>query len=249
MQDKNALLSSQIRDAVQWVCRRGYPKYLGFLDERAASVALSCLGNVPDIQYRFWAGYPEGERTVLGLFPLGHTICTDDYPIQPVCFIYRPQDHLTHRDFLGALMALGIERDTVGDIVVGNGQTTVFLHSNIAEYCLTQITKIGAVGVRTQAAEPVLLSAAPRFEEKSTTVASARLDNVVCAVCGVSRTRAVQLIADGVVVLDGTVTAKSTKQLAAGCKLSVRGFGKFVITELEQKTRKGRLVLAYKKYI
>lgn len=249
MQDAQALLVAQVRDAVQWVIHRGYPKYLGFFNEQEASVVLSCLRGVSGVSYQMWAGYEQGERVMLGIFPAGEEVRTEDFPIEAVCFTYRAQDRLTHRDFLGALMALGIERSTVGDIVVGNGRTTVFLHSNIAGYCLAQISKIGAVGVRAEAADPAALCAAPRFEEKSTTIASARLDNVVCAVCNTSRARAAEWIADGLVAVDGIITTKGTKQLSGSCKLSVRGCGKFVILDAEQQTRRGRLVLQYKKYI
>lgn len=246
MQD---LLVAQLRDAVQWVIHRGYPKYLGFFNEQEASAVLSFLQGTAGVSYSLWSGYPQGERVMLGIFPAEDAPSTEGFPIEAVSFVYRQQDSLTHRDFLGALMALGIERSTVGDIVVGNGRTTVFLHSNIADYCQSQISKIGAVGVRVQAAEPEALCLAPRFEEKSTTIASARLDNVVCAVCNTSRAHAAEWIADGLVALDGLITTKGTKQLSGGCKLSVRGRGKFVIVDLEQQTRKGRLVLQYKKYI
>lgn len=249
MLDKHTLVVSQIQDAVRRVARRGHPKYLGFFDEQSGSVARALLRGAPDVSYRLWGGYAQAERTVLGIFASDAEISTEAFPIQPVCFTYRAQDGLTHRDFLGALMALGIERDTVGDIVVGNGKTTVFLHSNIADYCLSQISKIGSVGVHAQIAELTIDDIAPRFEEKSTTIASARLDNIVSALCNVSRSQAVQWIEDGLVMMDGIIVNKITKPLLGSCKLSVRGRGKFVVFEPEQQTRKGRWVLAYKKYI
>ncbi len=248
MQDKSSL-PARINDAVLLVQRRGCPKYIGFLNEQEASVALSCLRGAVGVAYRLWAGYPEGERNILGIFPQEWEIDTAAFPIVPVSFTYRTQDQLSHRDFLGALMALGIERDTVGDIVVGNGQTTVFLHQNIADYCFSQITKIGSVGVTAKIADVTEFSFSPRFEEKSATIASARLDNVVGALCNASRSRAMQWIEGGFVALDGIITTKSTKQVSVNCKLSIRGHGKFVITAIDQKTRKGRLVLAYKKYV
>lgn len=248
MQDKNTLLS-RIEDAVLFVQRRSCPKYIGFLDEQETSLALTKLHSISGVLYRFWSGYPEGERSVLGVFPLDWEIDTDAFPIVPISFNYRKQDKLSHRDFLGALMALGIERDTVGDIVVGIANTIVFVHKNIADYCICQITKIGSVGVRVELCDTAIPLLSPRLEEDTTTIASVRLDNVVGAVCKVSRSKAVALIEGGLVAVNGEITEKSTKQVPDGCKLTVRGFGKFIIVSTAAKTRKGRIVLEYKRYI
>lgn len=248
MQSDLELLPAQVRDAVQWVFHHGCPKYLGFFNEQEASVVLSCLRGVTNVSYRLWSGYEQGERVMLGIFPADNE-CGEDFPIDAVCFTYRSQDKLTHRDFLGALMALGIERSTVGDIVVGDGKTTVFLHRNITAYCLSQISKIGSVGVHAEITNVTEFDFTPRFERKSTTIASTRLDNVVCAVCNTSRTRAAELIGDGLVAIDGIICTKITRQITGSCKVSVRGFGKFAILDVDQQTRKGRLVLNYNKYI
>ena len=248
MQDKTNL-PSRIQDAVLFVQRRNCPKFIGFLSEQETSLALSNLKYVTDVSYRLWAGYEEGERAVLGIFPPNMEIDTAVFPIVAVCFNYREQDKLSHRDFLGALMSLGIERDTVGDIAVDTGKTIVFLHKNIADYCLSQIQKIGSVGVSVNITDANNLSLTKRFEEKSATIASTRLDNIVGAICNLSRSKALQLIEDGFVAIDGIITTKSTKQIPSNCKLSVRGYGKFVVTAVDQITRKGRIILEYKKYI
>ena len=87
------------------------------------------------LTYRFYGGYEDSERKVLGLYFYDEI---EDFPVTALEITFRKADKLTHRDFLGALMSLGIERDTVGDILVEDGRCVVFVKSEISSYITSQ---------------------------------------------------------------------------------------------------------------
>jgi RNA-binding protein YlmH len=155
---------------------------------------------------------------------------------------YRPQDALGHRDVLGALMALGIERNTIGDIVGGEHTATLVCIPEMSGYIIDNLTKAGRVGVSIS--EIGLDELPVRQEEmdiKTDTVASLRLDAVLCAAFGLSRTKASELIAAGRVNLDHTLCQQPAKELNEGALLSVRGMGRAKLLEVGGMSRKGRI--------
>ena len=155
---------------------------------------------------------------------------------------YRPQDTLGHRDILGALMALGIERSTIGDILIADGRATLVCLPELSRYICENLTKAGHVGLRVS--EIKLDELPARHEdltEKTYTVASLRLDVVMCAAFGLSRTKAAQLIADSRAMLDHQLCLQPAKELKEGALLSVRGLGRAKLLEIGGMSRKGRL--------
>ncbi len=134
----------------------------------------------------FFGGYDDSERKMLGLF--FDEPSTSMFPICGIEFSFRKCDRLTHRDFLGSLMSLGIERETVGDILVEDGRAVVFVKTELSDYVKSQISKVGRVGVKVDDADLSKLPQGRGVEEKKTfIVSSLRLDNIVAAVCKLSR--------------------------------------------------------------
>ena len=166
------------------------------------------------------------------------------FPIKAVTLVYRREDTITHRDVLGSLMALGIERDTVGDIFVAEGTAAVFVYEKIAPLISDSLTKIGRVGVTTET------DIKAGFTLRRGDHASLRLDNIVRSVTGTSRTAAVEkYIMPQLVQLDGTVCTDVSKQLCEGDIFSVRGKGKFRLESVGGTGRKGNIHITVKKYI
>ncbi len=229
------------------ICERTQrPKFLGFLSREQSVLAEKTL-NTKNIKYAFFGGYDGAERVVLGCFP---DWAEDfDFPITSVTFNYRRSDSLAHRDFLGSLMGLGIKRESVGDILIEEGRAVVFLLDEISDYVLKQIGKIGRTGVKTESGFVHPLPERDRLTECSATVASERLDCVVAAVCNISRAAAALKITEGFVSVNSVVYEKATKSVESGDVLSVRGKGRFIIDAVDDRTRKNRIVLKFKKYI
>ena len=158
---------------------------------------------------------------------------------------------LSHRDYLGSLLGLGVERDVVGDIaVLDDFSAVVFCDPKIAEFILLELKKIGSDSVKVEHFDvPDGFSNAPKLQPVSDTVASARFDCVVSALTGLSREKAQTAIRAGIAELDYFVEERPDRGVSEGSIISVRGYGKFIVTGLSEQTKKGRLRLKANKYI
>ena len=240
------ILKARINDTADICERTSRPKFLGFLSKEE-SVLADRLMQHRNTDYGFFGGYEDAERTLLGCFPEWDE--EKQFPIVSITFTYRKTDKLSHRDFLGSLMGLGLTRESVGDILVGEGRAVAFLTEDICEFVISQTEKIGRTGVTVTKGHELPLPEKSEIREFDCTVASERLDCVVAAVCNLSRSLAAQKIAEGLVSVNSVVTEKTTKVLVSGDAVTVRGKGKFIIDSLDGKTRKNRIVLKYKKYV
>ena len=243
------LLQARVADAVRLAANGGRPRFVGFLDEAEAKRAEGLAGRGACGNVLFWGGYPGAERVVLGAFPDFYTPDPAAFPVAELTVSFRRQDCLTHRDFLGALLHAGVERASLGDILVEEGRAVVFCRREIAGFFLSQVEKIGGVGVRVSEGAEEPLPPAHRFADFSAVVASARLDCVVAAAAGTSRGKAAELIRAQRVELNHEPSASLSAEVREGDVLSVRGVGRFVIDRLGPKTKKGRLAAAGRKYI
>lgn len=242
---ESEILIARINDTLDISQKTSKPKFFGFLSREEAALAQKNLEK-RNANYILFGGYNSAERVVLGCLP---DWCEEtDFPISAVTFSYRAADELRHRDFLGALMGLGITRESVGDILVESGRAVVFVKDEVLPFVLSNIDKIGRVGVSAVKGYDEPLPQSDRFLTASVTVSSLRLDCVVSAVVGVSRSKANELIDTGLVSVNSLVCEKATKQIDSGDVLSVRGKGKFIISDALGKTRKDRTVLEFKKY-
>ncbi len=239
------LLPARINDLSLLCQKTSSPKFLGFLTPTEATVAVKTLKNTN--RYKLFGGFESAERTVLCLMP---DWCEDPhFPITAISFNYRKCDSLSHRDFLGALMALGLNRETVGDILIEDGRAVIFVLSDVADFILSQITKIGAVGVSAQKGYVEPLPNISKVEALSTTVASLRIDCVVASLCGLSRGSASMAISDGKVAVNSISVLKSTATVDSDDIITVRQKGKFKITSCDMHSKKGRIILKYNRYI
>ena len=158
---------------------------------------------------------------------------------------------LAHRDFLGAVLNLGIERDALGDVlVVGENEAILFCDALMAKFLIENLSRVAgdAVCVGTCVLPPDF-DGGRRFERMTDTVASPRADAVVSALCNLSRERAKALFLAARVEIDEEVVEKYDREVAAGAVLVVRGHGKFIIRSLSDKTKKGRFRLLADRYV
>jgi RNA-binding protein YlmH len=158
---------------------------------------------------------------------------------------------LSHRDYLGSVLGLGLERDAVGDILVPDPHTAYLVTSDrTAEFLLTGLCKVATDTVKVDrlAADTPLITAR-RLQPISDTVASERLDCVVAALCNLSREKAQMAVKAGVVELDYELCEACDTTVEAPAVITVRGYGKFTVREFDGVTRKGRIRLVAGKYV
>ncbi len=238
---------NRFEDAVEICQKNGRAQFIGFLNDSEKSAAAVFCKNRADCA--LFGGYDDADRVFFGAFPEYQEPKNEYYPIKAVTFSYRTRDKLAHRDFLGAVLALGITRETVGDILIEEGRAVMFLSVPAAKLVLCEIEKVGSVGVTVAEGFSGELPCKGELVEQSLTVASERLDCVVAAVCGVSRNLAEELLEGSLVSLNSVITRKGTLKVCESDKIAVRGYGKFYIKSIGGTTKKGRLKITTQKYV
>ncbi len=239
------LLLARVEDTFNSAYLTEKPKYLGFLSPEEAILVKKYLDN-RKVNYSFYGGFSEALRVFLCCSPewAGEPV----FPITAITFTFRPIDQLRHRDFLGSVLALGLKREAVGDILCENGRAVIFVSDDIADYVMENLNKVGRVGVTSKIGYVDPLPQIDQPIERSVTVASMRLDCVVSACVGCSRNTACEFIEEGLVSVNSVPSQKTTKILMEGDAFSVRRKGKFQIISSDKKTKKDRIVLQYKSY-
>lgn len=241
------LLGSRVEDALRQCSERNVPRFIGFLDSKGAATAFNKAKN-SGVKYRLFGGYDAAERVYFGAFPDWSNCEESLFPISKLKVINKSDKTLAHRDFLGAFMAQGIERDTVGDILVGHPDSVVFVAESVAKHIILQIDKIGTCGVTVEPDETDYIPNHGGFIELSCTVASLRLDCVVSSLGNMSRGQAAAIIEDGLVTIGGIEVLKLTRPVAEGDVISIRKVGKFLIDSAVDRSKKNRIILKYRKY-
>jgi RNA-binding protein YlmH len=167
-------------------------------------------------------------------------------PFPIVCVHIRPllqkfADRLSHRDFLGALMNLGIDRSTLGDIRVGEKEAYLFCVESIAEFICENLEQVRHTRVSCIVTEK--LEDIPREEPDivSVQVPSLRADAVIARIFSLSREKSLELFRGGKVYVGGRLCENNSRSLQTGETVSVRGFGKFSLRGEARETRKGKL--------
>ena len=175
----------------------------------------------------------------------------EQIPIQALRIRGSGFKNLTHRDFMGGILSLGIDRSVVGDIAVtSESEALVMVQDRIAPFLMTELKKIGRDAVKVEKWDIVPTFEVPRqYAEDAIVVSSARLDGVVKALTGKSRESAAEMVRSGLVELEYRQTDNVSAEVKEGMILSVRGFGKYVIGHTSGTTKSGRIRISCKKYI
>ncbi len=247
--EEDALLRARIEDACHLCDARSCPRFVGFLDEHRQAVARAVLHEQGNSHFLFFGGYAEAERTVLGVFPPFLPLDEAAFPVRALAFHYRTVAEITHRDVLGALLAAGIRRDKLGDIVCEPGRAIVLADEDMASFLADTVTKIGREGVRAEYPFNGPISVRREVRTWQDTVPSPRLDAVLHAALRVSREEAVRRLAAGAVSLNHMPVQAGAATVAEGDLLSVRGAGRFRVAQLGPTTKKGRLIVRLEQYI
>ena len=158
-------------------------------------------------------------------------------------------EKLSHRDFLGAIMNLGIERDTVGDIVIINNVGYIFVKEDMATYIADSLTKVRRTDVRSEVTETLPDGQLYRTERRNVQANGERLDALVAKVFSLSREEAQSLFKKRLVFADGREIESTSYIPKPNEKISVRGHGRFIYVGPQSLTRKGKINIAVEIYI
>ena len=245
LNDEDRLLIRHILDIAKRSRQSYKPLYSAFLDERQLSVCEAALKSERAADFVMLGGYEQAQRRVIA-FGEG---CENEWelPFKALVFNYPEGRELSHRDFLGSLMALGIKRELLGDILVGRGRAAVFV-MNAAVPLVKEMTKVGSCGVKVTEDFSEADIPEQQYDEIRSTVASLRLDAVVSTAFGLSRDKAAELIRSKGVLHNRVMTFSPSERAEEGDVFSARGFGKAQLYEVGGQSRKDRIFITVRKF-
>ena len=202
-------------------------------------------------RFSLYGGYQEAERQMVAFQP-DALYYNWEYPIS--CVQVEPLNHrfyedLSHRDILGALMHLGIDRSLIGDILIKDKSAYIFCVEKMADFIIKELYKIKHTQVMTQFIKPVDLHIEMQYRIEEGFIASNRLDAFVAQACKLSRAQAAQFILGENVFINGALVTNHNQGLAEGDLLALRGYGKLRFEAFLNTTKKGRLHIRYAWYV
>lgn len=251
---KDDMLLAAIDDKRAQCEERCKMTHTGFLDMRQAAEAAGFLRGCTNVL--LWGGYDDAERRICVFLPEYMTAedAKDggDCPLR-VLRVTLPKNgggSLSHRDYLGALLALGVDRSVAGDILVRKDGADIIVLESMADYLQRNYSGAGRTVFAKTEILPVgrLDRGSQESFEKRDTVASLRLDGLVASAFNLSRGKAQEAIRQGLVAVDSFPAEKPDMNVAEGSRLVLRGMGKAVLTTVGGTTRKDRITVVWTKF-
>lgn len=247
------VLLAKVLDRAQQASTRNIPAATDFLSPAQQAQAEDLLhgAGIAETAYVRHGGYDGAERALLLFLPdwMEAEEAEVYSPIRCLRATFREAETLTHRDFLGSLMGMGIVREKVGDILVGTDSADVLVLDTVADFLAGSWEAAGRAKLSVSEIDPGCIHIpAVHCEERRDTVSSLRLDAVCSTGFRLARGKAADLIESGRVQLNWRECTKPDKPVAAGDTVSARGFGKFELTEVGGLTKKGRYPITVKCY-
>lgn len=241
----DGIFLSKMRDVVRLCDKYRYAKFSKFLDSREQA-----LLEKNGISGTLFGGYREAERKIFGVFPDWQEADYSLFPIDLLRVSKKGDGELSHRQYLGTVLSLGIERDKVGDIIADEDGAYIFLCSDISEFVKENLSKVGRTGVFADFSDmEKLVLPEKKFEITECVAASLRLDAVLAGLLGKSRNEVKNLILSGRVSVNHFEIMKTDFLINEEDLLSIRGFGRAKLCKIGAKTRSDRIHLSFKKFI
>ncbi|NBH15122.1 hypothetical protein D3Z36_13280 [Lachnospiraceae bacterium] len=250
MTREESLLAKRFVDLSRQAQQKGIVVFSEFLNLNELNIFRREISNLYS-DYELSGGYELSERQMIAFIP--DALCYAwNYPISCLCITPANRkfaEELSHRDILGSIMNLGIERSALGDILVDETEIYVFCQENLAPYLCSELTRIRHTTVKLQSVLAKELNIQPRKEHAEGIITSNRLDSIIACICRTSRSQANQWIKGGKVFLSNRETRQPSVECKPGELISVRSIGRFRFLDCIGETRKGRLKMKYEKYI
>lgn len=264
MTPEDKILIAKYEDKVRQCSENSMITCTAFLDMRERSVIASHLAPQSEAKTVFYGIFGDAERVAAVMLP--YYIEASDCDSLRLHFAESPEDNplavievekdrfskpLSHRDYLGALMSLGIKREVTGDILVNENGCKIAVLAHMAEYVAENLCKAGrgTLKARVISAQNVSEPEKATGVEDSFTVSSMRLDSVVKNAFRVSRSDACKAIESGVVFVNDCECLKADKKICGGDKIVFRRKGRIIIEDCSCISKKGRIIVIIKRFL
>ena len=254
---EDRLLLSFILDKIKFVETRNKLENTNFLSLNEISLAESFLKKIKYTNYCLWGGYETAERKVLILYPekFNQVMVEKNYnKIMSIIRIVLPETEkgkYTHRNYLGGIIKLGLEREKVGDILVQNDGADIIVLEESKKFLSQELSNLKRFENSTIMEKKLeeIIEVVPKKEEIKIIVPSLRLDNFVSDLAKTSRTKAIEIIKSERVFINGKLETKTSKSIKEKDTITIRGKGRFIVKEFMGNTRSGRTIVAIEKFV
>ena len=255
-QDERMLLSF-ILDKINFVEKRNRIENSNFLNIYQISLVESFLKKIKYNNWCLWGGYENAERKVLILYPekLNKDMVEKNFckimSIVRIVLSEAEQINFKHRDYLGGIVKLGLEREKVGDILVQDNGADIIVLEESKNFLLQELPMLKRFNNSTIIEKSIeeLKMIEPKIEEIKIIVPSLRLDNFVSDLARTSRNKAVEIIKSERVFINGKLEIKTSKPIKEKDTITIRGKGRFSVKEFTGTTRSGRTIVMVEKFI
>lgn len=241
----------RLSDLANQAYRNNIFTFTNFLSEAELSDFLQNEKDFRQVGYKLFGGYDDADRVMIRFNTeneLGYEV---PWPIN--ILMIKPlsdkfSEDLTHRDFLGALMNLGIERERLGDILIENNTGYLFVSDSLCDFIITNLLRIRHTPVAISVIDTLDKSFERKYVEKHLQVSSERIDGIVAKFSNLSRSKCAEYFHDRKVFVNGRLMENHSHILSTGDKVSVRGYGKFIYDGISRKTRSDNLIINIRVY-
>lgn len=235
-------LKKRFKDLADKAYSRDICTFTNFLGLMELNSFYEISGSLNYVEHELFGGAKFCERKIVRFGSLN-----TPYPIS--CLHLTPSlkkfsDYLTHRDFLGAIINLGIKRETIGDIIVKDNEAFVFCLNNIADFIIQNLNRVKHTAIKCSVARAVPDDSFIKITKHKLNVASLRLDAVIGEVYRLSRTQAQLVIREKRVFVNGRLTENNSCTLKPEDAITVRKLGRFIFNETSGITKKGRFYIS-----
>ena len=251
MEKEEYLLKKRLLELAGLCVQRDVPAHSDSLNLNEQTIFYSIIRELPPVPYILAGGFELAERKIVCFLPSYMDESSFEPPVSCIRFTplnARFAEDLTHRDYLGSVMNLGIDRCKTGDILLNDNETYLFCLEDMAPYIAGEMTRVRHTSVKTEICRPGEISYTPRFEEIEGSVASVRLDSVLALAFRCSRSKILPYIQGERVFINGKMAVSNSASLKEGDIVSVRGLGRFRYTGVRSETKKGRMFISVQKY-
>ncbi|MGI6010367.1 MAG: RNA-binding protein [Ruminococcus sp.] len=239
---------------IQELCRCAYQRdivtFTDFLDLNELHIINNLDIREWGVSRRCFGGYEMSERQITAFIP---DALSYDWTFPICCLKIAPADRRFssspgHRDYLGALLNLGIDRSMIGDILLDDGCAYVYCVDRMADFIIRELSRVGKTFVQVSLTDGSSVNITKKFQEITQTVASVRLDSVIHSAFSVSRNSVTPLVEGGKVFVNGKMATSNGCSLKEKDIISVRGMGKFQYMGIISRTKKGRYLIKINRY-
>ena len=258
MDKEEELLRKRFLELSNQAFQREIVMYTDFLNLNELNILHTTPKNLLAVPFRTFGGYAFAERQMAAFLPDAFYLYTDEdeilekYPmsvIQISPLNGKFAEDLGHRDYLGALLNLGIERSKLGDILIQEKMAYLFACDGMVDFICNELTRVRHTTVQAVRIEREEFDYEPRYEEIRGTVASVRLDSLLSLAWNSSRSKMAPLIEEARVYVNGKLITSNGYHVRENDIISVRGMGRFRYMGMISETKKGRCYVLVYKYI